>query len=394
MKRRTIISLVLLTMVYSGCSSSNKNILLKTNSKLQKMTSVKYHTEYKNYNPMTGELGKNYSAITFFDFNSVDSIIGVKYSFNSDQFDYGFNGSTSFYTNEEKKQVIYRPVASYYDLIGIQYLRLSIQNLRSLLPQFLEDSAVHIYQSTDTIIGKTDCYKFDIEIDEKVINIKGELVLKEGAQPNLTLFVSKKNYLPKLFIIYGNKSPMWEVSYDDFQLSIPIADSVFNYGEQNSDYVIYSSKEYRIVTKNEEKFKNNALIGKKATDWSLPAMEGDSVSLSKIEANLIMLEFWFPYCTGCVAAIPDINEIQKTYKNKGLKIYGIEFTKSDSIGLADYIAKWKIEWPTLFSGKEVALDYGVLAGPTFFLVNKEGKFVYKSTGFIKEELIEAIEENI
>lgn len=123
-------------------------------------------------------------------------------------------------------------------------------------------------------------------------------------------------------------------------------------------------------------------------------MAGDSVSLSKINANLIMLEFWFPYCTGCVLAIPDINQIQKIYKHKGLHVYGIEFTKTDSIGLADYIAKMGINYPTLFSGKKIAINYGVSAGPTVFLINKAGKFVYVRSGFIKEEVIKAIEENL
>ncbi len=394
MKMRTVTSLVILTIIYSGCSTPNENILLKTNSLLQKMTSVNYRTESKNYNPMTGELGKNYLAETFFDFNSADSIIGVKYYFNSSLGDYGFNGSTSFYTVRSKKQIIYQPTAVYYDLIGFIHLRFSIQHLRNLLPQFLADSAIHIHQLSDTIISKTECYQFDFKLNGKIIDMKGELVSKEGARPNFSLFVNKKNYLPKLFISYSKKFPLWVVSYDDLKASIPISDSVFNYWEQDSDYLKYSSKEYRIVKKNEEKVNSNDYLGKRATDWTLPAMEGDSVSFSKIESNLIMLEFWFPYCTGCVAAIPDINVIQKTYENKGLKIYGIEFTKSDSVGLADYIAKWKIKWPTLFSGKKIALDYGVFAGPTIFLINKEGKFVYKSTGFIKEELVEAIEENI
>ena len=169
---------------------------------------------------------------------------------------------------------------------------------------------------------------------------------------------------------------------------------MFSYTSRNHDFKKYTSEEYQIVNMNENILKGNTYLGTKALDWTLPSMSGNKVSLSKINANLVMLEFWFPYCTGCVASIPEINEIQKKYKSKGLQVYGVEFTKSDSTNLTTYIKKFKIEYPTLYAGKEIAASYGVSAGPTIILINKEGKFVYARTGFIKDELIKAIDENL
>jgi len=40
------------------------------------------------------------------------------------------------------------------------------------------------------------------------------------------------------------------------------------------------------------------------------------------------------------------------------------------------------------------LKYGVSAGPTVFLINREGKIVYANIGFQKEGLIKAIKENL
>jgi thiol-disulfide isomerase/thioredoxin len=380
MKNSTLRTLVILFIVFAGCSSSKENILLKTNIQLQKLTSVSYKTEYKNYNPFTGKLEEQYSAEMFFDFASEDSIIGAKYYFDSDKSNYGFDGSNTFYTQKEKKKVIYRPVSLDKQLIGIQYLHFSIQDLRNKIPQFLNDDNIVINQLKDTIINNSKCFQFDI--------------FKENSSSSYRLFIDEINYYPTLFIQYSNHETLWEVSYKDIEVLSQIPDSIFKYWQQNSDYLLYSTEEHQIVVENEKKIKNNSFNGVKAKDWTLPSMFGDSVTLSKIESHLILLEFWFPYCTGCVRAIPDINEIQKSYKSQGLNVYGIEFTKSDTTGLANYISKWKIEIPTLFAGKKIAMDYGILAGPTFFLVNKEGEFVYKSEGFVKSELIKAIEENL
>jgi peroxiredoxin len=207
--------------------------------------------------------------------------------------------------------------------------------------------------------------------------------------------IGKKDYLPRQFISYFEKnSPVWIISYNNFDLSPAINDSLFDYSLRNSDYKKYTLEEYQHASMNENIRRGNSYLGVKALDWTLPSMAGDSVTLSQIDANLIMLEFWFPNCTGCVAAIPDINEIQKKYKTKGLQIFGVEFTKTDSTKLTDYISKMKIEYPTLYAAKEVASSYGVSSGPTVFLINKAGKFVYAKTGFVREDVIKAIEKNL
>jgi peroxiredoxin len=135
-------------------------------------------------------------------------------------------------------------------------------------------------------------------------------------------------------------------------------------------------------------------VGQNAPNWLLPLVEGDSVHLSDLKGSAVLLEFWFPNCGGCILAIPEINNIQDSYSHKGLKIYGIEFSKSNSDGLADYIKKRHIEYPTLHTGINVAKDYGVYAGPTIFLIDKKGLIVYASVGLNKEDLIKAISENI
>ena len=99
-------------------------------------------------------------------------------------------------------------------------------------------------------------------------------------------------------------------------------------------------------------------------------------------------------CGGCIKAIPEINTIHEIYSRKGLKVYGIEFAKSNSKGLDDYIKKQNISYPTLHTGKDVADKYGVNAAPTFFLIDKKGFIVYSSVGFNKNTLISAIEDNI
>ncbi|MCF8299178.1 MAG: TlpA family protein disulfide reductase [Saprospiraceae bacterium] len=394
MKTISTYLLFLLGILFNSCSNPVLDILSKTNKKLQDFTSVQYKYDYKNYNFMTGELGISDSLIAVFDFIGKDSIFGARYNLSSNYGEMGFNGLTSFYTIKEKKQLVFTPVHSKEDLEGIIISIFSIKQLRDLLPQMLNDTAVIFNRMADTIIENTDCIGFDILMYGKSIDMFGNIVQKENTIRNYNLFIDKKDLLPKQFIsLFEKNSPIWVMTYNKINPFVTINDSLFDYSLQKSDYKKYTFEEYQLVSMNENILRGNSYVGVKALDWTLPSMTGDSLTLSQIDANLIMLEFWFPYCTGCVLAIPEINEIHQRFKNKGLKVYGIEFTKSDSTGLADYIKKMKMEYPSLYSAKEVASNYGVSAGPSVFLI-KDGKFVYARNGFIKNELLNEIEKNL
>ena len=383
-----------MSVLLIDCSKSDRVFLKKANKNLQELTSIKYKFDFKNYNPITGELGKNDSLTAIFDFTSNDSIFGAKYYLSKNSGEIGFDGLSTFYSSREKKYLVYSPVKSKEDLNGIHYSVFSIKQLRDLLPQMLNDTATTFNRMTDTIINNTDCIAFDILMHGKSVDWFGNIVQKENTKRNFNLFLDKRSLLPRQFISFFEKnSPLWVITYSSITPLESINDSIFDYSLQKQDYKKYTPEELQVVSRNENILRGNSYLGVEALDWTIPSMTCESVTLSEIDAKLVMLEFWFPYCTGCVLAIPEINKIQKEFKNKGLKVYGIEFTKADSTGLTDYVKKVKMEYPSLYSAKEVATNYGVSAGPSVFLI-KDGKFVYARTGFIKDELIKEIKKNL
>ncbi len=200
---------------------------------------------------------------------------------------------------------------------------------------------------------------------EKYIDLGGELIRMKGKEVdtlNYSLFVSKKNYLPIQFgKTYPNNKGFLISTFNNLKEVAKKNDSILSYERMPREYMRTTFTDYfkGMSTKNKDK------IGLNALDWKLPMVQGDSIQLSKIKNNLVLLEFWFPYCRGCVLAVPDLNKIHEKYKDKGLSIYGIEFTKKSEKVLVEYIEKQKIEFPTLFMGKEVSKNYGVYAAPGF-----------------------------
>ena len=129
MKSKAIYLLFLISVLLINCSNLDRDILKKTNKNLQDLTFVKYKFDYKNYNPMNGELGKNDSLTAIFDLTSKDSILGAKYYLLRNYGEIGFNGLATFYSNREKKYLVYNPVHSIEDLNGTFQILFSIKQV-------------------------------------------------------------------------------------------------------------------------------------------------------------------------------------------------------------------------------------------------------------------------
>ena len=391
MKKYVLLTLSL--FFFFSCHKTEKEILNETISQLTSITKIEYDvfSEYvnKSYNH-----NRKDSATCYFDFSSKDTLIGAKYHFISNYGEQVFNGKQEFSSQNKDELVLYNENPIKRQVSSSIFIQNSIFTLRKLLPEILKDSTISIIQSKDTILLNNECYKFDISMKGKFIDLGGELttIQENGTDPiTYFLFISKKNYLPVRFGNIHSKNQGYNYStYSNYKTSNTKNDSIWNYSRFPKSYLRSTYKDYIEGLRT----KNKNWIGTKAPDWELLNLKGDSVKLSNIKEKLILLEFWFPYCGGCVQATPILNEIQKNYKDKGLSIYGIEFTNTSSKALLEYSEKQKVKISTLYNGKNVSKDYGVYAAPTFFLIDKKGKIIYTSVGLNKDKLIKEIENNI
>ncbi|WP_167619128.1 TlpA family protein disulfide reductase [Maribellus sediminis] len=394
MRLKLFFTYLILSVVICGYAANENDILISASKKLQSLKTVKYQTSYKSIDPM-GVAVRSDSATVFYDFESNDKIIGTKYLFRNKAVVEGFNGTKSFFTVEEKKQLVYFPTEDVNQLVGVFKDAFPIHTLRNLLPKILDDKSIQISNLRDTIINLEDCYRFKIIMNGKSIFMNRELMANENIYMTYVLTIGKKDLLPKQFINYfEDKSPIWIVDYSDYNLSYVPNDFLFDCDLGYKDYDKFTMEEYSNVLRKEISQKGNSLVGTTVDDWVLPSLRGDSVRLSQINAKVILLEFWFPGCTGCVKAVPEINQLSKTFENKDLHIYGVEFTRTDSIGLVKYVEELNIEYPTLYTGNTIAEEYGIMAAPTIVMLDNKRKVLYSNTGFRKNEIVEVIERTI
>lgn len=387
--------LTLTLFIFFSCNNTDKEILNETIFQLSSIKNIEYDVIIENINK-SYHLNLKDSATCYFDFSSKDNLIGAKYQFISNHGEEVFNGNQEFNSNNKDELLLYNENPTKRRVISSRFMQNSFFVLRKLLPKIIQDSTITFLRSKDTIIQDINCYKFNISMKGKYIGMGGELMtipIKEKVTDpiNYVLYISIKNNLPIRFGQIYPKNDGYNIStYSNYKTLNNKNDSIWSYSRFPKSYLRSPFIDYYEGLKN----KNKKWIGTKAPDWELSDLEGNSIKLSNIKKGLVLLEFWFPYCGGCVQATPILNEIQKKYKNKGLSIYGIEFTNKTADALLEYSKKQQVEISTLYNGKNMSKDYGIYAAPTFFLIGENGNILYTSVGLDKEKLIDEIENNI
>lgn len=113
-------------------------------------------------------------------------------------------------------------------------------------------------------------------------------------------------------------------------------------------------------------------------DFTLPDLDGTPVTLSQfVGKKPVLLVFWATWCPECKAAIPEINAMATGPLAGKLQVLGLDFRESRE-KVATAVKARGIRYPVLLDEKgKVARAYGILGVPTYVLIGREGKVLYR-----------------
>lgn len=129
-------------------------------------------------------------------------------------------------------------------------------------------------------------------------------------------------------------------------------------------------------------------LAKDAPDFTLTDLDGNTISLSELEGEVVFLNFWATWCTPCKKEMPYLNEAFETYKDKGVNIIGISIDRLEKT-VKKFLAKKEVLYPVAMGSQKFLRDYEIARViPVTVIIDKKGKLRYKLIGEMEKEEIE------
>lgn len=124
-------------------------------------------------------------------------------------------------------------------------------------------------------------------------------------------------------------------------------------------------------------------IGNTAPNFSGKTPEGKLLALNDVKSKLTLIDFWASWCGPCRRENPNVVKMYNKYHKKGLEIIGVSLDKNNQKKRwIDAIKKDKLTWPQISNLKgwqdPIAKTYSVRSIPSTFLLDENGKILYKN----------------
>jgi len=119
-------------------------------------------------------------------------------------------------------------------------------------------------------------------------------------------------------------------------------------------------------------------------DFSLPVasagVEGETLTLSELRGNVVVLNFWATWCPSCRSEMPSLESLHSHHKEDGLTVVAVNMRESREHVHAFMDDNGFSFLTVLDTDGRVGSLYGVQAIPTSFVISREGYIVARLVG--------------
>ncbi|MBE3092476.1 MAG: TlpA family protein disulfide reductase [Chloroflexi bacterium] len=120
-------------------------------------------------------------------------------------------------------------------------------------------------------------------------------------------------------------------------------------------------------------------------------LDGNEISLSDFNRKVLILNFWATWCHPCREEIPDFVEVYNEYESKDVQFIGV--SDEDVSTLKSFAEDFNISYPILVDNINIGSEWGISALPTTFILDRNGKVIFKNIGMMTGEQLKNIIED-
>tara|TARA_Y100000389_G_scaffold95450_1_gene92133 strand:- start:374 stop:940 length:567 start_codon:yes stop_codon:yes gene_type:complete len=132
-----------------------------------------------------------------------------------------------------------------------------------------------------------------------------------------------------------------------------------------------------------------------APDFNLMGMDGKSYTLDDLKGKFVLVNFWATWCNPCKVEMPLLEKLHQTLHGDKFTVLGLHVGPGPE-NIEEFKKLMPISFP-IYVDMELEVNWGVPGLPTTFLLNPDGKLIYRAVGkreFASEAMISFIKNEI
>lgn len=221
--------------------------------------------------------------------------------------------------------------------------------------------------AADTIIDARVC-------THVILNTNDTIIQKEHYYTRIHLFLDKLSGLPNSIVIKSRYLGNGDGITDFY--------SAYRY----SDYKLTADPAALAIPAGFHPAKEEAPLpgllepGTIAPDWVLYSAEGKKLSLSQLKGKVVLLDFFFIGCEGCMRSLKPLNKLHEKYKNKNVVFVSMTYRDSKQ-SVTAFRKNYDVRYPVYINAGDVVKSYHVRAFPTFYFIDPKGKIARVMVGY-------------
>jgi cytochrome c-type biogenesis protein len=128
-------------------------------------------------------------------------------------------------------------------------------------------------------------------------------------------------------------------------------------------------------------------VGEPAIDYEAATLGGDTVSLSSLRGEVVLLNLWATWCVPCRTETPYLQSLYEEREGDGFRIVGISLDGGDATEqVAAFVEEYGVTYTILHDPQMRGMElYQILGLPATFLIDREGVLRWMRYGPIADD---------
>lgn len=129
----------------------------------------------------------------------------------------------------------------------------------------------------------------------------------------------------------------------------------------------------------------SSLTTKKAPDFTLPTIDGKTVTLSELRGQVVYVDFWATWCPPCRKSFPWMQKMHDRYAKTGLKIIAISLDGKREL-IDDFLKSNPVSFTIAHDPKGESADaYKLIGMPSSYIIDRHGNIQQSHAGFRNDD---------